>query len=289
MVERELGLAASAEFVADILFRAALKGDSVDGLPPVSCMCLTYGRPALLEESIESFIRQEYGGERELIVLNDCAEQRLEMRWSAPQIKIINVAQRFRTVGEKRNACAALASHDVLFVWDDDDIYLPHRLFYSVRMLDPRKRFFKPSKAFTLNNGVVAGPRANLFHSGACFLRSLFDEVRGYSHMGSGQDMDIEQRMQAIIGKGKNFNAIRPEDIYYLYRWGGSGSYHLSAYGRDRDGAQTGQDLVSIAVAGQLAAGTIPAGRVLLNPTWRADYSALVRDLLYATTPPVSH
>src|SRR5438876_11343843 len=46
----------------------------------VSCMCATYNRPPnsqwLLEEAIESFLRQDYA-EKELLVLNDCAGQEL--------------------------------------------------------------------------------------------------------------------------------------------------------------------------------------------------------------------
>ena len=147
----------------------------MDGYPPVSCMCLTYGRPAILEEAIHSFLRQDYPGVKELIVLNDLPEQTLVS--NEPQVTVVNVPRRFRTLGEKRNACAALAAHELLFVWDDDDIFLRRRLSYSVRMFDERKRFFKPSRAFMLNHDRLSGPAANLFHSGACFSRSLFDEV----------------------------------------------------------------------------------------------------------------
>ncbi|MCL4258972.1 MAG: glycosyltransferase family 2 protein, partial [Anaerolineales bacterium] len=45
--------------------------------PPVSCICPTYGRVELLEEAIESFLRQDYPGQKELIVLNDYAGQTL--------------------------------------------------------------------------------------------------------------------------------------------------------------------------------------------------------------------
>ena len=43
-------------------------------------------------------------------------------------VSVISELIRFRTLGEKRNACAALASPDVqgFLVADDDDIYLPH-------------------------------------------------------------------------------------------------------------------------------------------------------------------
>ena len=48
-------------------------------LPAVSCICLTYGRVALLEEAIESFLRQDYPGVKELVVLNDLDRFHLAM------------------------------------------------------------------------------------------------------------------------------------------------------------------------------------------------------------------
>ena len=60
--------------------------------PPVSCMCLTYGRPHLLEEAIESFLRQDYQGQKELIVLNDLPQE--ELLFNHPEVHIINVSKR---------------------------------------------------------------------------------------------------------------------------------------------------------------------------------------------------
>jgi len=250
----------------------------MEGTPAVSCMCLTYGRPQVVEEAIHSFLLQDYPGVKELVVLNDFGRQTLIC--DHPEVVVINVPKRFRTVGEKRNCCAALASHELLFVWDDDDIFLPHRISYSVQMYDASKRFFKPSKAFTLSNGQLSGPTSNLFHSGSCFARSLYDEAHGYPHIGSGQDMELELAFERILGPGKNFNRISPEEIYYVYRWGGTGSFHLSAFGRDRAAAKTGNEKVAEYVEKQVAEGEIPSGQIDVRPHWRMDYLGLVRDYL---------
>jgi hypothetical protein len=55
--------------------------------PAVSCFCLTYGRPRLLEEAIHSFLRQDYAGPKEMIVLNDYADQVLEL--DHPEVQVI--------------------------------------------------------------------------------------------------------------------------------------------------------------------------------------------------------
>jgi hypothetical protein len=171
-----------------------------------------------------------------------------------------------------------------LFVWDDDDIFLPHRLSYCVRMYDPRKRFFKPSRAFTLNNGKLEGPVANLFHSGACFGRSLFDEVGGYAHINSGQDLELELAFERVLGRGKNYNSIKPEEVFYIYRWGGVGSFHLSGFGRDKPGEPTGLEKVAGYVRKRVEHGEVKTGKIDLAPAWRVDYIELVAAYLAART-----
>ena len=100
-------------------------------LPLVSWLFLTYRRPQrdqhLLEEAIEAFLRQSYPN-KELIVLNDYDQQTLV--FDHPEVTEGNLSRRFRTVGEKMNAATALCAYDLLFVGDDDDVYLPHRLSY---------------------------------------------------------------------------------------------------------------------------------------------------------------
>jgi hypothetical protein len=246
-------------------------------------MCLTYGRVHLLEEAIESFLRQDYPGEKELLVLNDLAGQTL--RCDHPEVTVVNLAVRFRTVGEKRNAAAALARHDLLAVWDDDDIYLPHRLRYSMEHYDPDRRFYKPVFAFHLNNGEVSGPKRHVHHSAAVWHRSLFDEVRGYAHMGAGQDQEIERHFAEIVPWPMNDWKIAPADIYYLYRWAGTGSYHNSGEGRGAEGS----DRVGAIVSAGLDAGEVPTGRIRLKPRWRQDYAALVADHIATLSRPVGH
>ena len=242
--------------------------------PPVSCMCLTYGRPPqLLEEAIESFLRQDYQGEKELIVLNDLPQQKL--RFEHLDVQIINVGKRFRTVGEKRNACAALCSHDVLFVWDDDDIYLPWRISFSMEMMGRDRHFFKSARSFMLSNGIVTGPLRNLFHSSSCWNRSLFEEVQGYPPMGSGQDLEIERKFAHALGLKRLASDIPLERIYYIYRWAGTESYHLSWYGKNNKS----EDVVDY-IFQRLESGEVPAGEIHLKPHWKVDYVAIVAQYL---------
>lgn len=91
--------------------------------PSVSILVCTYGRTAFLAECLESFARQEYDGVLELVVLNDCPLQTLHS--ITPGVRIVNASAPFPSYAAKRNAALALASHGLVCLWDDDDIYLP--------------------------------------------------------------------------------------------------------------------------------------------------------------------
>ncbi|HKI04026.1 MAG TPA: glycosyltransferase family A protein [Thermoanaerobaculia bacterium] len=248
--------------------------------PPVSCFCLTYGRPRLLEEAIHSFLQQDYTGPKEMIVLNDYSGQTLEL--DHPEVQVINLPKRFRTVGEKMNAAAALASHDLLFVWDDDDVYLSHRLSFSVANFDPAKGFFKADQAWHWNDGEISGPGGNIFHAGSCWSRSRFDAIGGYPAEGTGYDLIFEQRLAASFPSAAAPFAVTPDEIYYVYRWAGTGSYHMSGFGELKAGQNVGDAGSAAAVEQQARLGEIPLGRIVLQPHWKQNYSQLVADRLAA-------
>ena len=164
----------------------------------IACLCCTYKRPKELATVIECFLRQDYPAElRELIVLDDAGQyddQACE-RW-----KLVSLPIRFRTLGEKRNASAALVSPDVdaYCVWDDDDIYLPwHRSAaatalrsgadYTILSLiykDKRKHLQRQSNQY-------------LFHGAWAFRREAFEQVGGYPFIQSGQDQGLLRRFKA--------------------------------------------------------------------------------------------
>jgi glycosyltransferase involved in cell wall biosynthesis len=248
--------------------------------PAVSCFCLTYGRPRLLEEAIHSFLQQDYTGPKEMIVLNDYSGQTLEL--DHPEVRVINLPKRFRTAGEKMNAAAALASHDLLFVWDDDDIYLPHRLSFSVANFDSAKGFFKAHQAWFWSDGKLGSPVENILHAGSCWSRSRFDALGGYAADGCGYDLIFEEQLEGRFPGSTAPRLVAPEEIYYVYRWGGTGSYHLSGFGELAVGQNVGYAQVAASVERQARRGEIPLGRVALQPHWKHDYSQLIADRLAA-------
>jgi hypothetical protein len=193
-------------------------------------------------------------------------------------VRVINLPRRLRTVGEKMNMAVALASHDLLFVWDDDDIYLPHRLAVSVERFAPAQGFFKPDQGWLWIQGTLSGPTKNFFHAGSCYARTLFDAVRGYAADGSGYDWLFERRLARSVPGSTSTYGIKPDEISYIYRWSGTGSYHMSAFGDYTPDANVGHREVEAYVQRSADAGEIQRGRIQLTPQWKQDYQQLVSD-----------
>ncbi|MBX2999496.1 MAG: glycosyltransferase family 2 protein [Caldilineaceae bacterium] len=244
---------------------------TADKLPGISCICMTYARPQLLEEAIHSFLRQDYTGPKELIVLNDFAPQSLH--YEHPEVQVINLPYRFRTVGEKMNAGVGLAKYDLICLWDDDDIVLPHRLSLSAQRVTDH--LFNASQAWYWNDGGLSGPAYNTFHAASCYPRSLFDLIGGYPARGNGQDADFERALLRVASHRYERAELPPQQIYYIYRWRGTASYHLSGWGE-----ASGEEESAAYAYRQLEQGQLDQGRIELHPCWRQDYETLVRNNL---------
>lgn len=228
-------------------------------LPPVSCVCLPQGQAEPLEEAIHSFLLQDYHGAKELVILNDTPELRLE--FDHPEIRIVNLSEQFRRPNEKRNAAFALSSHDLLFVWDDDGIYLPHCISFATGDFGKHKGFFKTTNAFVISGGALRVSRQNIFHSGTCLTRNAFDRVRGYTFNENVHFYreEIEDQFQRKHPNLVQHYDIALEDIYYIYRWGGVDVFLHHGDAKPHE---------------------LKHGHIKLNPHWETDYLKLVHDYL---------
>lgn len=200
-------------------------------LPFVSCLCPTYRRPKLLEESIDYFKAQNYPEDRrELIVLDDAAE--LENR-SGHGCQIISIQRRFRSLPEKFNALAGLAQGEILVVWEDDDIYLPHHIRSHVTAMDGHL-WSKPSKVLSDYTGTIQEEDATgRFHASLAFTRQAFEQVGGWPLTLRGDfDQQLIARLNSIGPAGDPCLLAAPS---YVFRWSSTGAYHGQALMRGPD------------------------------------------------------
>jgi hypothetical protein len=191
----------------------------------LAALCCTYRRPHLLGQLIESFLRQTYPRDlRELVILDD--DGQLGHR-SGDGWRIISVPQRFHTLGEKRNACAALASRDAagFLVADDDDIFLPHWFATHAEALK-RAEWSRPSLVLSEHgSGLREGPAGGLYHGNWAYRRESFYRVKGYAALNNGEDQDLAHRLrEANVTECDPCQFARP---FFICRFG-HGGYHVS-------------------------------------------------------------
>jgi hypothetical protein len=223
----------------------------------LTAFCCTYLRPALLGQLIECFQRQDYPREsRELVILDDAGQYEHQ---SGDGWRLISVPQRFRTLGEKRNACIALASRDTqgFLVADDDDIYLPHWFRTHAEALR-RAEWSRPSLVLAEHeNGLKEHPSNGLYHAGWAFRKEIFYRVQGYGNLNNGEDQDFAERL--VTAKASQCDPSGFAPPFFVCRVN-TDSYHLSMM--DGDGYE------------RLASKTLPS-RAALHIGWPKDYAAL--------------
>jgi hypothetical protein len=199
----------------------------------IAAVCCTYLRPEALGQMIQSYLYQDYPADRrELVILDDAGQYTPQQGegW-----RLISTERRFRTLGEKRNAGAALTSPDVdvLAVWDDDDIYLPWALSASAAALRSAA-WSRPSIVLHEKpEGTLTQHRTGgLFHGGWAYRRLAFLQAGGYPAMDNGEDQGLARRLQRndISEADPCRLGFRP---FYVYRWGSAAGYHLSGMGTD--------------------------------------------------------
>ena len=209
--------------------------------PFVSCLCPTYRRPKLLENSIACFLAQDYSADRrELIVLDDADELQNQ---TGDGWQIISIPRRFRSLPEKFNALAGLARGEILVVWEDDDVYLSHHISSHVAAMDGHL-WSKPSKVLSDYTGEIQEEDATgRFHASLAFTRRAFEQVGGWPMTLRGDfDQQLIARLNSIGPAGDPCLSAAPS---YVFRWSSTGAYHGQALMRGPDDEQWYQRVFS--------------------------------------------
>ena len=244
-------------------------------LPFISAKCITYGRLHLLEEAVESFLKQDYDGKKELIIVNDYPLQKLHI--NRPEIKIINLNKTFLTIGEKENYILSQCSGDLIAVWDDDDIALPNHLNNIA------KYFIEDGEVLMWGNGALVHGNnihalTSLGNSGIVYTKKVWEEIGGHPLENAGYDVTF---LNKIIYRNcaKPMIVAHPpnDEVSWFYMWGDR-SYHMSGEGTDYEGKPNAIQRHSAYVESQRILGNIPIGDIVINPHWNKDYVQLLKD-----------
>lgn len=242
---------------------------------PISCKCITYGRIDLLEESLYSFLNQEYDGDSEMVIVNDYPEQKLY--FDHPKVKIINVDKTFDTIGEKENFAVENCNYNTIAVWDDDDIALSNHLS-NINKYFPSHDLLHWQKGAFVNYKKIDA-LTSLGNSGIIYTKEIWERSGKHELENAGYDMSFVIKIKNQY-KCKVVNADPPDDeVSWMYLWGGR-SYHMSGLGTDTPDRENVVMRHSKHIDNLKNSGKIPIGDIELVPKWNTDYNQLLKDHL---------
>jgi glycosyltransferase involved in cell wall biosynthesis len=218
----------------------------------------TFGRPELLEEAIECFLRQTWPNKR-LIIGNDFADQTLVC--DHPWVSVVNRAERFPTLGAKRNWMMSMAGECHIGHWDDDDLYLPNHIS-DVMSLLPQ---FKADAAkqhhqwYDNNHAKFRIGFASYMHT-IIAHRSVYRKAGDYGEINMNEDADLLNRMlkkKLMMGPPQKLH--EPTFIQRL------GTHrHMTDFGDN-----------CFEKMAETAKSSGRSGVIELRPQWRKDYAAM--------------
>ena len=235
--------------------------------PKVSCYCSTFGRPHLLEESIQSFLNQTYKN-KELIIVNDCKEQNLI--FDHPEVKIINLKERINPIGKKFNFSAFSCSGEIINPWDDDDIFMPWKIETGMKYL--KNGAFHSGQGF-LETQLGQIKYFNSYFQCNLFLeKKIFKEINGYLEEDRrGLDVNLLERLHKKLGEIKI--KIKKEEIFYLYRYNTVNCLHVSSLKDEKNLDKIYQEKI-------INDPNFLKGDIVLKPHWKNDYIKLVKEYI---------
>lgn len=242
--------------------------------PKVSCICPTFGRAYLLEEAVESFHRQDYPGEKELIICNDFTMQ--EIAYTHPDVKVINLVERCPTLGHKRNVAYSHATGDLFLTWGDDDIHLPSRISRMVKATKSfDSEFVYEGPYFILYGGKMYRERGRT--SGAHIItKDLFYRAGTIPEINSGEDQAFNTKVKLCLKKEL---PVCIEEPQFLYRYS-TNRVHVSQYGEDKRDKKSGYEIVLDMAKEYVNKGLEPSGLYELKPKWTKDWVQEVKNAI---------
>lgn len=255
----------------------------------VSCLMPTFNRAPdllhLVEEAIESFLRQSYT-ESELLICNDAPGQQLQLapRWARnPRIKIFNLDKRCETLSDKlqflidNSEAKSRGAAGAYCRWDDDDISLPGRLLHCVRMIEATGAIEYRAENYWYDTGTLREVHsAGNTHITGVWTNAAIDRIGGkYPPKRCGDEDQLFNRMLAEAGVNTRGETLDKEDIFYIYRWA-TGSRHLSG--------------IAPLPSHYSALGSMPIrqGTFQLFPRWQRNYVAMVKQACRMPSEPRS-
>ena len=187
----------------------------------ISVLTLTYKRHHLLEEAIESFLKQQ-ADDCEMVVINDNAD--VDYIFDHPQVNIINHKERFPSISAKIEWGYKQCKYDYIYRLDDDDLLSPFAMLNATQDIfeNPEYEIYRSKGMYFFSENKFEGESSNV-NNGNIYTRAYLDRIT-FPNTSIGEDSDITFNHNAIIYESKL-------DHTMIYRWG-MNTLHVSGMGQ---------------------------------------------------------
>jgi hypothetical protein len=223
----------------------------------------------LLEEAIESFLRQDFMGQKEMIVYGTMPGQ--ELMGNFPNVKLVTCKQRPSSLGAARNAAIEMSRGTHIVLLDSDDIALPGFLSFYANNFDGNDWLMPSLQAYAEGEQIKKLVPATL--NQFAFTRQAWDSVGRYDKaLSVGEDRNLIGRItEKFTGKKVE---IEPQQVAHIYRWG-TGGFHMSGA---RDNSQWHK--AEVWLTERMRLGKLPCGMIQLQPNWKRDYRKQIAEFV---------
>jgi glycosyltransferase involved in cell wall biosynthesis len=219
----------------------------------ISVLTITYKRHHLLEEAIESFLKQEFPPECEMVIINDNPE--VDYVYDHPRVFIINHKERFSSIATKLEWGYKQCKYNHIYRLDDDDLLTPWALKNASIDIETNPGFdiYRSEGMYFFMHNKFDKESSNI-NNGNIYTKTYLDRITWPNKSGD-EDADITFGHKAKIYESELKHTM-------IYRWG-MNTLHISGMGK-----QTNE--VILAQADKVLDNT--KGIIQLNPKFINDY-----------------
>ena len=186
----------------------------------ISVLTITYKRPHLLEEAMESFLQQGVVG-AEMVIVNDNIE--VDYVYDHPSIRIFNLKERFPSIAAKLEWGYKQCQNHYVYRLDDDDLLAPWALENVKQDIlnNPGHEIYRSRGMYFFVNNEFQKEDSNI-NNGNVYSKSYLDRIK-FPNKSGDEDADITFMHKANIYESKLKHSM-------IYRWG-MATLHISGMG----------------------------------------------------------
>jgi len=194
----------------------------------IDCLMGTYGRYALVCESLACFLQQSALSQATLLIYN---QHPAPLHFNHPKVRIVNELSPARSLRHIRQRMHELADPTADFIhwWDDDDLYLPWHLQDCLEHIG-NDIAWKPASSWISERNIRFSRQTNRFEGSWIFRAEYAKSAPLHTHPTYTDHPVIRQIQEAKLLATTEL-AGRTS---YIYRWD-IGTQHVSGYAAAAD------------------------------------------------------